>query len=191
MAMDTNRIVLLEDEEIYAKELQEQLLPLIAPLDIEWCSTEVVFMSNLATWADEPPLLFILDMMVRWADPGTAAPKQPEEVHSHFRSGIRCYRHLRKHSVFAKTPILFSTVVSTEQFQQDIPHSDLAVSVYHKARYSISDLAHTIRSYLPDVRFTKPSKHGVWKRIVDATELKPGAFGISFNLKKAIKPDSE
>lgn len=187
--MSNNRIVLVEDESIYAEELQQKLLPLIAPLDIEWCSTEAVFISCLPEWANEPPLLFILDMLVPWARPNPNVPKPPDDVRSPHRAGIRCYRRLRKYPVFATTPILFSTVVSSEQFRRNIPHKDLAVSVYQKVRCSVHDIAHAIRSYLPAVQFVKPSKRGVWRRIVDATELKPGAFGVSFDIKEAIKPD--
>jgi len=81
--MSNNRIVLLEDEEIYAAELRKELLPLIAPLDIEWCSTETAFISRLPVWVTEPPLLYILDMMVPWAAPSPNATKPPDEVRSH------------------------------------------------------------------------------------------------------------
>ena len=114
-------IVLLEDDSIQQAAIKVWLQEAFPKASIQLFSNESSFCAWLETETTAPDLA-ILDVMVRWSDPGSERPEEPEDVQQEGSAlaGIRCAMRLRQIPLKAKVPVIFYTVFNREDFVSDI-----------------------------------------------------------------------
>jgi CheY-like chemotaxis protein len=119
------RVVLIEDDHLQAEDLEERLLDENLPeLDIERIPTESSFLIRQRTLGENPPDLFIVDVMLRWTDPGPDEPEEPPdylETGGYARAGIRLARALRADSKLASVPVILYTVLGSGDLEFGVP----------------------------------------------------------------------
>jgi DNA-binding NarL/FixJ family response regulator len=122
------RVLVLEDDEFQAEELQITLKTIFPGVDIELLATEHEFRQWLARDDAAVPDLAILDVMVRWTDPAEDQPDAPADVvkDGFFTAGLRCYELLAGAERTARVPVILYTVLD---------HADLETSLDELPRH--------------------------------------------------------
>jgi len=119
-------IVLVEDDHLQAEWLESSLAAAFHNLKVERISTESEFYSRLDRIAEAQPDLFIIDVMLRWADPSPTMEGPPDNVmeEGFYRAGLRCQRRISQHHKVKETPIILYTVLEAldlEKALRDMP----------------------------------------------------------------------
>lgn len=119
-------IVLVEDDWLQAEWIESRLRESFHNVEIKRISTEQEFNAQLAAFVVAPPDVFIIDGMLRWANPELDQPPPPAEVqeNGYFRAGLRCQAKVLAHERTRHTPIILYTVLDDldlEQALQDMP----------------------------------------------------------------------
>jgi DNA-binding NarL/FixJ family response regulator len=120
------RIVSLEDDEPFWDLLQEALTEAFPGADLVWVRTESEFRQNVKKFAAKPPDIFLLDVMVKWADAAEDMPKPPAEVvkDGYFRAGLRCHKLLLENTITRSVPVVLFTVLErsdVEKVKSELP----------------------------------------------------------------------
>lgn len=120
------RIVSLEDDEPFWDLLNEALQSAFSNVEVEWINSESDFYKRLPSFVEDPPDLFLLDVMVKWADASIDMPEPPAEVEveKYFRAGLRCRRRLLAHKNTETIPVVLYTVLeqaNTDQEAKSLP----------------------------------------------------------------------
>ena len=96
------------------------------------------------------------------------------------RGGIKLLTLVRKSTKLAEVPAIIWTVLHPEQLIQLLPPN----AVFLSKEAPFSHLVTVIRSALICMGNTPLMRSSTRGELIDATELKPSIFGISFDLKK-------
>jgi len=122
-------IVLVEDVEGYAlgliEDLREQFSELAAEGAIRLVSTETEFHKSFELFAAATPRLFIIDIMLRYQDPGADDENVPAEIRERatrdrfYRAGIRCAARLRGDARFDSAGIILHTILDKADLDAD------------------------------------------------------------------------
>jgi len=122
-------IVIVEDFEPYAKELVEVLVDQFPELNppgaIQLITTEAEFHQSLEIFAAAAPKLFIVDIMLRYQDPGSSDEAVPPEIRERatrdrfYRAGIRCAKRLRDDVRFSSSSIILHTILDEADLKSD------------------------------------------------------------------------
>jgi len=106
-------IVLVEDDHLQAEWVESCLKEAFGDLKIDKVTTESEFYSWLEEVEDERPDVFIVDVMLRWADPGPDMPEPPLEVKKNgfYRAGRRCQESIAGNQKLSHIPIILYTVL--------------------------------------------------------------------------------
>lgn len=107
------KIVGLEDDEPFWETFVEELKSEIPGAEIVWIRTEFEFWERIPDFVKSPPDIFLLDVMVKWADASPNPPPAPPEVakESYYRAGLRCRDRLRESESTADVPVVLFTVL--------------------------------------------------------------------------------
>ncbi len=144
------RILLIEDDFSQAEPILKALEKGFPGAEIRHLTTESEFRSRLHEIVQNLPALAIIDVMVRWADPGPDMPEAPPEVQreSYFRAGVRCARLLEQQSP-KKIPIVFYTILERNNSEPDWGYSPNEIVHLRKGSdLDQSDLVQLVRSLL-------------------------------------------
>ena len=106
-------IVSLEDDEPFWDLLKDALEEEFPEAKLQWIRTESQFYEQISAFAATPPTLFLLDVMVKWADAAEKMPAAPKDVveESYYRAGLRCRKRLLENPITAKIPVILYTVL--------------------------------------------------------------------------------
>src|SRR5437764_1140450 len=106
-------IVLVEDDHLQAEWVESRLKATIPDVKVKKISTESEFYSQLDEIADARPDVFIIDVMLRWADPSPTMQDPPNEVleNGFYRAGLRCKEKIMEHEKARGIPIILYTVL--------------------------------------------------------------------------------
>ena len=173
------RVLLIEDDYLVARSLDDELRQRYAGIEIVDVGTESKF-DQLFRWIElEPPDLVILDIMLAGAE-----PRDELEIHRGLRGGLRCFARLQAQPVLASVPVILHTALEWADLERELPNKPAHV-LYARKGQTLDHLHTQIRSVLlalgklPAARETR-----VIDTIVDAVEAKPGTMGVSIDLKK-------
>jgi hypothetical protein len=131
------RVVLLEDSDVDASDTQESLEEHFPGIIVERISTESDFLHALPDLESDPPKLFILDMLVRWAKTPQTDPLRPPEVlpvpppppevlrDGFYRAGLRCIKALAKYNVSHDRPVIVLTALDRSDLTDVLTENDL------------------------------------------------------------------
>lgn len=133
--MTNPRIVLLEDDH-WQEETIVDTINGVSDLPVEVIRTEHAFMRQLPYFQADPPSAFVLDMLVRYADPEPDAPEPPADHGStgYFTAGLRCLRSLRGHRSTRDVPIVVYTVLDELDARRSMDSSEADVAVFTKTQ---------------------------------------------------------
>jgi hypothetical protein len=106
-------VVLVEDDHLQADWVESCLAEAFEGLDIVRISTESAFYAWLAGVGDDRPKVFIIDVMLRWADPGPDLKEPPAEVKENgfYRAGLRCQQRISENPRLRGVPVILYTVM--------------------------------------------------------------------------------
>jgi len=140
------RILLVEDDDWWISEI-EACLNRSTEVDLRVIATESQFLSSFEQIATWNPHLVILDVMLKWAEPGREMPSPPEEVRraGHYRAGLRCLQTLRQNPKTEAIPVILYTVTTPRDLESDL--APLANGVRHVQKGS----QHLLRRAVFDV----------------------------------------
>src|SRR4051812_20246259 len=101
-------IVLVEDDHVQVDDIKGQIREHCRDCEVQVIRSESDFRSRLSELAAKPPAAFIIDVMLRWADPAPDAPLPPEDVKEHgfYRAGFRCVALLKQIPELRAIPIV-------------------------------------------------------------------------------------
>jgi hypothetical protein len=116
------KIVNLEDDEPFWELMEEALKEAFPKAEFEWVPCESDFYARLPTFESSPPDVFVLDVMVKWADPSEEMPVPPKDVREegYYRAGVRCRERLSRLPGTAKTPVILYTVLERSDMESAV-----------------------------------------------------------------------
>jgi hypothetical protein len=116
------RIVSLEDDEPFWDTLIDALVAAFPHAEIIWVRTEFEFCEKKQDFAENPPDIFLLDVMVKWADAAEIMPPPPREVkeQGYYRAGLRCRSRLLEDARTARIPVILFTVLERSDIERVI-----------------------------------------------------------------------
>src|SRR5438445_204173 len=117
------RIVTLEDDESFWELMEEAVKAEYGrETKTEWLRSESEFVVKLDEYITNPPDVFLLDVMVKWADAAEPMPEPPDDVRMgmYHRAGVRCRNRLLQHPTTAKIPVIFYTVLDRSDIDRVI-----------------------------------------------------------------------
>ncbi|MFN7961901.1 MAG: hypothetical protein U0002_11570 [Thermoanaerobaculia bacterium] len=123
------RVVLVEDDYPQGMATREEIFSLFPQAQILWIKSESAFRLALSDLAAEPPDLFILDVMVRWAGTERPIPEPPMEIkrEGFFRAGLRCQRLLAAEPRLRSVPVLLLSVLEERDLSLSLRQLDPAI----------------------------------------------------------------
>src|SRR5262249_54361166 len=143
------RIVLVEDNpdwlELATSELQKEW----PACEVDSVTTESQFMERFKSWERDPPDVFIMDIMIPWADPARDMPKPPNEVQEHgfARAGLRCHSRLTANERLQKVPVVFWTIVELTDLRREAGVTRSMICV--RKEEHLAGLLRRVREVLP------------------------------------------
>jgi CheY-like chemotaxis protein len=129
-------ILVVEDDHLQAEWITSNLEKAFPGATINRIDTESEFHRQLNYIARNPPDIIIIDVMLRWANPGPDIPPAPEEVRTHgfYRAGFRCKSLLAQNDLTKGIPLILYTVLEYLDLQSDL--QDLPARVVYLAKDS-------------------------------------------------------
>jgi DNA-binding response OmpR family regulator len=148
------KIISLEDDEPFWDLLKDELETKFPNVSLQWIRTEADFYDRIGDFVANPPDLFILDVMVKWADPVPEMPEPPENVEreKYYRAGLRCRKRLLERPATASVPVILLTVleqVDMDKVAEDIPAGTVFVAKSSDFRELIDAIKKLCRAKLP------------------------------------------
>ncbi len=106
-------IVLVEDDHLQAEWVESCLEAAFRGVKVKKISTESEFYLQLDEISDARPDVFIIDVMLRWADPSPTMQEPPKEVKENgfYRAGLRCKEKILENEKARNIPIILYTVL--------------------------------------------------------------------------------
>jgi CheY-like chemotaxis protein len=173
------RIVIVEDDPLQLDSIENALMSVFE--DIAFTSFECAseYLDALASLERNPPDIFLFDIMLPWKLVGVPSPPPPDGW-TVDRAGLELIKETRVRSALRDIPALAWTVLHPNQFAHTLPHRTVVVS----KNDSLPHLVSAIRSLLLCVGKTPFMRNSGLQDLADTTDLKPGIFGVSVDLKK-------
>src|SRR5262249_42699285 len=118
----TMKICLVEDDYLQADWICTEIKGNFPRVNVDIINTEQKFRLQFPRFIKTPPLVFVIDVMLRWTDPAPGAESAPVEVmqNGFYRAGIRCARMLMGHPRTANTKIILYTVLEENDLEREI-----------------------------------------------------------------------
>ena len=141
-------IILVEDDYLQAEWVESCLDEAFEDVRVERISTESNFYSWLQGDLYARPAVFIIDVMLRWADPSSEMAEMPPSVKENgfYRAGVRCQKEIAKDERLRDVPVILYTVL------EDLDLEEVLRQKYPNVAYLRKDsqaepLIRTIRQY--------------------------------------------
>jgi len=175
-------ICLVEDDSLYSTFIIEEIEQELPGIVVRSYATELEFIEDFTSLEERPPLLFILDIMIRWASPEDLSPDTvAPQVEDYLHAGIRLLKRIRSSERLAEVPVVLHSVYArTEAGIDELPPATL----YRQKSEDLGELIRPLRAFLA-AQTDLPKHRG--HRIKDAGEavkLAPEFMGVSVDLKK-------
>jgi len=131
------KIVIVEDDFLQAGNMRGWLTEAWPSAEVVLLETESAFRQAVPLFEQSPPDIFIMDVMLRWADPGPDMIAAPEDVHAdgYHRAGMRCAENILATECLNTVPIVLYSVLdgsdladSLDQFPQHVKSLQKAAS---------------------------------------------------------------
>lgn len=120
------RVILAEDDHLQAEHIRLWLREAWPDIEIETIETESEFCSRLSALSDRLPNIFIMDLILRWSDPGPNMEAPPAESQTKHNAGLRCARLLQQNPATRHIPVILYSVlertVMREEASEFPPH---------------------------------------------------------------------
>jgi CheY-like chemotaxis protein len=130
------KITVVEDDHLQAEWIESRLKTAFRGLVVKRINTE----SDFYRWLDEivkgseKPDLFIIDVMIRWADPSPTIAEPPAEVKENgvSRAGLRCKDQVLANSRTKDVPIILYTVLEESDLEKALENRHPGVTYLRK-----------------------------------------------------------
>jgi len=140
------RVVIVEDDYLQADWIKNLLLSRlgVADGDVELIATECEFRDRLENFRAHPPSLFVIDVMLRWADATADYRPSPPDVKEEgfFRAGLRCERLLRQARETKRIPVVLYTVLEESELEPGLKSVGTATKYIGKSSADADLVAH-------------------------------------------------
>ena len=147
-------ILLVEDDFMQAEGLMERIKDQLG-VESDLISTELGFQTRFEEIAQDPPVLIIMDVMLRWADPQPVIQRPPDGYDGFHRAGIRCLKMLRSDPRTKELPVILHSVLEESDVLPDMKccgatavqvlKSIHAEAILSKIKSLLPPAAHSIR----------------------------------------------
>lgn len=130
-------ITLVEDDHLQAEWIDSRLKAAFRGVVVKRINTE----SDFYSWLDElenndevKPDLFIIDVMLRWADPSPTIAEPPPDVleNGFYRAGLRCKEHVMANARTKGVPIILYTVLEELDLEKALENKQPGVTYLRK-----------------------------------------------------------
>jgi hypothetical protein len=113
-------ILVVEDDHLQEGPLVDEINDAYPSGRVESIYTEHEFRRQLSVMRDAAPDLVIMDVMLRWADPGPDNTDPPKEVvrDGFYRAGLRCAEMLADDDKLRAVPIIIYTILEKEDLER-------------------------------------------------------------------------
>ncbi len=140
-------ITVVEDDHAQSKSISEHLKQAFPNASIELIKTEAEFRRLFESRSHNLPHVIVLDMMLRWTDPGPDMKPPPEEVgrEGFYRAGFRCVRFLKAREKTKDIPVIICSVLERSDLENDLNGLPPGVKFMHKSKETFQTLADHIR----------------------------------------------
>lgn len=117
------RAVIVEDDYLQADWLKQTIQSAFHGAQVDCIRTEYAFRQALADLRKSPPDVLLLDVMLRWTNPGmdVSAPDDVREG-QYYRAGLRCERLLREFPETKALPVILYTMLEGKDLKEDFTH---------------------------------------------------------------------
>ncbi len=118
------KILLVEDDYIQEQAIVTAIKKKFPDIQVSTICTELEFREKIDETLKNPPDMVILDVMIRWTDPGPGLDLEsiPAEVleGGAYRAGLRCERIWEDR--LPRTPIVFYSVLEEKDMKSEFPN---------------------------------------------------------------------
>lgn len=136
------RVLLVEDDYLIAREIEDELKARYAGIEIVDVGTEASFDESFPRFESEPLDLVILDIML--AEP---VPQDSIERHRGLRGGLRCLQRLRANPNLSNIPVILHTALDWIDLEPELRDKPAHV-LYAKKAATLEQLFVQIRALL-------------------------------------------
>jgi CheY-like chemotaxis protein len=114
-------VVIVEDDHLQTAPLTEHLNAAFAPVTVEALASEEDFRTALPRFAQRPPDLVVMDVMLRWNFPRPNRPKPPADVveGGYYRAGLRCVKLMLADEALRSVPVVLHTILEVGDLERD------------------------------------------------------------------------
>jgi hypothetical protein len=115
-------IVVVEDDHNQAAWIEARLKERFPEAEFRRVKTEHEFRSLSSEFAQVPPDIVIMDVMLRWTDPSPNQPARPERVKEEgpFKAGLRCQEIFASIPGCGTVPVLLYTVLEEKDLRKEL-----------------------------------------------------------------------
>jgi CheY-like chemotaxis protein len=112
------RLILVEDDYTQSQLLSSELVREFPGSAVEVIETEKSFRTALEDIAKSPPDVFVIDIMLRWANVSRDHESAPPDVRAgkFHRAGFRCVKLLESGDRTKKVPVILYSMVELSEF---------------------------------------------------------------------------
>jgi CheY-like chemotaxis protein len=127
------RVLVVEDDHVQAEQARAALESAFPAIEVQRLATESQFYERLDAIRQSPPDLFLLDVMLRWADPSPEMPPAPADVRraGFYTAGVRCLSLLLDHPSTRHVPVILWTVLDQGDLAEPLGALDPPPHVVH------------------------------------------------------------
>jgi DNA-binding NarL/FixJ family response regulator len=140
------RILLVEDDHMQRKSIQEALEEKLEGVEVETKASEWEFRRDFEAIASTPPKFAVIDVMLRWASPSRDAPDPPSQPWDSQRAGLRCAQWLHDDSRTVGVKLILYTIFDHGNMHEVILPQG---AVWLTKELSPQELVDTIKRLLP------------------------------------------
>jgi CheY-like chemotaxis protein len=114
-------IIHVEDDHLQADWLHSNLITVFPNVKIEHIRTELDFYKRLDS-LEQLPDVFIIDVMLRWTDPGIDMQPPPDDVkvEGFYRAGLRCERKIAAHETARYVPVILYSALERNDLEPEL-----------------------------------------------------------------------
>jgi CheY-like chemotaxis protein len=115
-------IIIVDDDHNFVQLLNDRLKDKFKNVKIHRIKTEFEFRSEMNEIVKKPPDLFLIDIMMRWADPSENMPEASPEVleGGYPKAGLRCQRLLTADERTKNIPIILYTILERRDLASEL-----------------------------------------------------------------------
>ena len=152
--MEPLKVMLVEDNSSEAADVVAYLMSGYPDLVVKQIATEREFRDRLDAIRQDPPDLFVMDIMLPWTEPSPKMPPVPLDVQEggFFFAGVRCLTLLANHPNTSAVPVILCTVMGLAEIENNLGGLPIGGQVAHVSKASArldEELLKAARRLLP------------------------------------------